>query len=227
MTRGVRAVVLWVIVAVPACGGASSGDSSDGGESASGGATASGGTPGTGGSQGSGGTRATGGMGGARLNDCGKTSLSTPEGRPTSPVCSLSEAAANWQDAGAMSCKTSDDCRNFAPCVHGACAPDECNTDGDCAEGFGCACAADYYGGNGIHGNLCVPAQCRVDADCKAPGVCSPTLSGACRSLVGYYCHSPADTCNTDADCCADTSRCEYQPALGHWSCTAEVGCSG
>jgi hypothetical protein len=45
--------------------------------------------------------------------------------------------------------------------------------------------------------------------------------------LAGYYCHGPADDCQSDTDCCGSTPACRYQPALGHWACQAVVVCNG
>ena len=268
MTLRVRALVLSAMVYVPACGGASSGDSgggqhsqgtgnatSAGGASSSGGSiaaggvaepggsSASGGTSAPGGATASGGTNASGGVnavgtggstsGGAAntgggVNACGKTPLSKAVGRPTIVACPESPLAENWHDAGVMTCVSATDCPGGEMCLKGMCGPDECHLDTDCSSGFACACAAGYYGGNAIHGNPCVPAQCRIDADCKTPGgTCAPSFSGRCGALSGYYCHSPADTCNTDADCCGSTPNCSYQPTLGHWACQSFTVCNG
>src|SRR5207342_512579 len=76
---------------------------------------------------------------------------------------------------------------------------DQCMTDDDCAAGTACGCATQFRG-NAIHTNTCVQAQCRVDSDCGPGGTCSPSESGYCSSLTGYFCHKPTDTCVTDAD---------------------------
>ena len=50
--------------------------------------------------------------------------------------------------------------------------------------------------------NTCVPAQCRVNSDCGKGGDLLPSGAGPCYGgVTGYYCHSAADTCTTDADC--------------------------
>ena len=105
---------------------------------------------------------------------------------------------------------------------------DQCLTDDQCATDTACACASEFHG-NAIHTNQCVPAQCRVDSDCGAAGTCSPSSSGHCGSLTGLFCHTPADTCASNADCCGDSSRplCGYQAELGHWACQAVIVCNG
>ncbi|HET6151064.1 MAG TPA: hypothetical protein VFH68_26245 [Polyangia bacterium] len=104
---------------------------------------------------------------------------------------------------------------------------DQCTTDQQCPAGEACGCAADFYG-NVAHTNVCVTAQCRLDSDCGPGGVCSPSFTGHCGSLTGYYCHSAADECLGQSDCC-DRARpsCQYSPELGHWACQATIVCNG
>jgi len=129
-----------------------------------------------------------------------------------------------------MACTTPADCGSAGAVFHGClgrtCSFDECLTDADCPDGQACGCA-DQFGGNALHYNACVPAQCRIDSDCGQGGLCSPSGNSYCGSLTGYYCHSPADTCTTDADCCEPTPRCFYTPALGHFACQAQTICGG
>jgi hypothetical protein len=40
-----------------------------------------------------------------------------------------------------------------------------------------------------------------------------------CGGIGNYYCHTPADECLTDSDCCGSTPSCEYDTANGHWAC--------
>lgn len=98
--------------------------------------------------------------------------------------------------------------------IGGQCSYDECFSDNDCMPNQVCACDGGYGGGN-----ACIDANCHVDSDC-AGRACAPSL-GDCGHYfppVGYYCHTAADTCNTDADC--PGGYCAYMPALGHWTCS-------
>jgi hypothetical protein len=163
----------------------------------------------------------------------GGGSLSLPGSRPTALAC---PATPNYSTAGPadVSCATLADCQDAGPaayfqaCRGGKCAIDPCLTDSECPSGDVCVCATEIGGGNAIHTNACVPAQCRVNADCgRSVGLCSPTR-GYCGGVLGYYCHSAADSCITDADCCdASNPSCQYQPALGHFACQAAIGCNG
>lgn len=97
-------------------------------------------------------------------------------------------------------CATDDDCR-AAPggtCVKRIdfpeCAYHECLADADCPVGHRCACSPyDDV-------NVCVPAACASDADCGDGQTCR--LEHGCQDeLVAFHCSTPADTCQSDADC--------------------------
>jgi hypothetical protein len=197
-----------------------------GGQSRGGVAGKSGTSGGSGGVAGKQGVSGVGGTG--QVNDCGVKALSKPQGRPENNACPQSPLAKNYPDAGSMACSQAADC-TLRQCLHGKCSADECVIDSDCSTGSACGCAADYYGGNGVHGNPCVMAQCRVDVDCGpvGSGFCSPSFGERCGGLTGYFCHSSADTCNTDADCCGSTPACRYQSTLGHWACQSIIACNG
>ena len=200
------------------CGGdAKTGVGATAGSSGSAG-TVSVGTGGTGGSSGSGSAGASSACGGAH---------STPVGRPTAPACAPTPVGT--ADAGARACSVDGDCADAGPdthCLGGTCVFDPCLADSDCPSGQACRCSNQLRGDVGA-GNSCVLTGCRVDADCGPSGTCSPDASGYCGAVDGYYCHTAADTCNSDADCCGGTRRCGYQQELGHWACTAIVVCSG
>lgn len=156
-----------------------------------------------------------------------------PARRPQSVACSATDVSLfNLPDAGAIACATNAECVAANgigwTCHQGRCSLDQCLTDTDCASGMACGCAAEFHG-NAFHTNACVSSQCRVDSDCGQGGACSPSYSGYCGSLTGYYCHSPADTCAANADCNCDPARplCRYQATLGHWSCQAIIICNG
>ena len=158
---------------------------------------------------------------------CHGPPLSTPVGRPQAVACPATAVGAPV--AGSGSCNVDADCSDGGfglRCFRGTCGVDECLTDADCPSGSACRCSSELRG-NAAGGNSCVPAACRVDADCGPAGVCSPDTSGHCGSLVGYRCHSAADSCHSDADCCGNTAQCGYQPELGYWACAALTVCNG
>jgi len=211
--------------------GAGAGGGSGGAEVGSGGSGAtplgsgaSGGAP----SAGSGGTSSSGaGGGGAGGGGC-PAPQSTPVGRSKSAACNVTNT---FEDAGTQACSADADCADAGLsgwCLNGQCGADQCLTDGDCPSGQACACASEFRG-NAFHTNLCIDTGCRVDADCGPNGVCSESMSPTpCGSISGFYCHTPDDECNTDADCCQSSAPvCSYQPALGHWACHAVSVCNG
>jgi hypothetical protein len=169
-----------------------------------------------------------------------------PVGRTAGAVCDRSPLSVPGivQDAG-LSCTSGSDCASYpylycsmgccvgGDCLHGMCGWDGCLSDDDCAAGAACVCRGGLRGQN-----VCFPATCRVDSDCGPGGVCSfsgflescplgygPSCEvGGC-ATEGFYCHTAADTCLTNSDCCGST-ECEYQPTLGHWACQAySYGC--
>jgi len=148
--------------------------------------------------------------------------------RPQAIAC----AATNFiggADGGPIACTVDADCQEAGIglyCRKGACSPDACLVDGDCPTGEACGCS-NMFRGNIAQANRCVMSSCRVDADCGPGGVCSPSFSARCGGLAGFYCHSAADSCQTDTDCCGSTPQCRYQPTLGHWACQAIVVCNG
>jgi Cys-rich repeat protein len=157
-----------------------------------------------------------------------------PGSRPVAIACSPTKSIVpvpGGEDAGTVSCTTASDCSDAGhggACLNGQCSFDQCLVDTDCPAGQACGCA-DQFHGNAIHYNACVPAQCRVDSDCGNGKTCSPATGAACGSFTGYQCHTVADTCTTDADCCSDPAKtkCVYQPTAGHFECQAPVVCSG
>jgi hypothetical protein len=154
-----------------------------------------------------------------------------PEGAPDGDVTNDASG-----DAGPARCAASgkaapvrrDDPSTCAATTGAPGLTDQCTTDDQCAGGTACGCASDFFG-NALHTNTCVDAQCRVDSDCGVGNVCSPSFSGHCGSLTGYFCHSSADECLASGDCCADPARptCQYSTQLGHWACQAVIVCNG
>jgi hypothetical protein len=151
-----------------------------------------------------------------------------PQHRPTAAACSATTVPGI--DGGGAACKTDADCTSsvggLSHCLNGTCGLDQCLTDSDCGSSSVCACASDYYGGNGVHGNICVPGNCRVDSDCGAGGFCIPS-QGYCGAFQGYYCHTPSDTCvDPKLDCSGLNESCVYDQTVGHFAC-ATVTCAG
>ena len=195
------------------------------------GVAAGAGTPSTGGAgpveAGAGGTVSSSGSGSAGSPASCGGSHSLPAGRPKALACAATPP--DTPGASAPACSTDDDCGDGGEasfCLGSKCGLDQCLVDSDCPSGQACRCS-DQQGGNIGHTNSCVPTGCRGDADCGTSGKCSPDTSGFCGSLTGYQCHSAADTCSSDADCCGDTLRCGYQPELAHWACVAAIRCNG
>ncbi len=217
---------------IGACGGNTSGGTTPTGDDGGTGGTSSsgGGTGGTGGSCGGTGSSSSGGP------SCGGAHPA-PTGRPSDVACPATPPVSNAPDAAAPSCTTLTDCTgdggiNISPyggCLNGVCSRDQCLLDSDCGSGMLCACTSQLgYRGNAIQsGNQCIATNCRLDSDCGSGGVCSPSNGDSCGGLSGFFCHSAADTCLTNADCCGSTPSCVYQPTLGHWACQAVSVCTG
>ena len=216
------------------CGGAAvvtagAAGSSSGGDVGKAGAP--GGTGGSaGGTGGSAGAINTGageaGVGGSKPTEC-PGPLSKPNGRPSAKTCAVTPLDPLENSTGV--CTLDSDCADGGPdeiCLNGKCGLDDCLADKDCPAGQACRCANEV-GGNTFPGNRCIPAGCRVDADCGKGAVCSPDYTGRCGGISGFECHSAADTCNTNADCCDGMSQCGYQPLLGHWACAEVMVCDG
>jgi hypothetical protein len=105
------------------------------------------------------------------------------------------------------------------------CSYDECFADTDCADGGVCACRDEASG----NANVCVPGNCHVDADCGDGGYCSPSPGGCWpyAGTVGYYCHTPQDTCANDSDCRFSQLFCIFDTTVAQrWVC-APLDCSG
>ncbi|HKO91194.1 MAG TPA: hypothetical protein VJU61_08580 [Polyangiaceae bacterium] len=153
---------------------------------------------------------------------------------PTVEGCSICRSACiDYGEGLGPQCVTSNgECVSDADCTandngrcnnnreYWSCSYDTCYSDATCTSGGPCACEGE----SGSLGNTCLSGNCRTDADCPGSGYCSPTLGGCGNygGVVGYYCHTAADTCLDDADCASPTQGpgyCLYAPEVGHWSC--------
>jgi hypothetical protein len=161
-----------------------------------------------------------------------------------SPVVDGARVPANHR-AVAEPCPTDTpkgDCSScIGPCTDGkngrcmqgahtcACRYDACVVAADCGPGKSCSCRTRVLDARGT--NLCIDGNCDVDADCDPSGYCSPTFDTTCGRLdgvIGWYCHTPKDTCIDDADCNAGgkIGYCAYVKAKAHWECAYAV-CTG
>jgi hypothetical protein len=133
------------------------------------------------------------------------------------------DAACNYDGGAPMACHADADCTvgkngRCVPTPGVACAPqctyDTCFQDADCMMGA-CACRASA---SDSAANACVPGNCLVDADCGAGGYCSPSgLPDSCG--IGYYCHTPSDTCVDNTDC-PSMEGCNFDTHSLSWSCS-------
>jgi hypothetical protein len=175
----------------------------------------------------SGGSTSSGGDGGTAL--CFVHFSGTPTGRPSPATCAATSVPV-LGDAGVIACKTDGDCSNDELhhwCRNGTCVPDQCYGDSDCPKGQACACADEQIG-NASHTNVCAAAGCRSDSDCAGGEVCSQTAQDYCSGGTDFFaCHSSADTCRVDADCCSSAPACRYQSTLGHWACAPVCTAAG
>jgi hypothetical protein len=141
--------------------------------------------------------------------DCLAVCVSTSAGK----VCINSSGSECIRDAD---CSTGENGRcEFRRGL--ACTYDECFADGDCNRGGPCGCE----GGVWSDSNACLLGNCRTDAECGS-GYCSPSFGdcGDYSGVIGYYCHTPEDTCVDDTDCSeSGAGYCMYRPEVAHWAC--------
>jgi hypothetical protein len=128
-----------------------------------------------------------------------------------------------------QSCMTAADCtappgpgNSTAPvCVDGQCSVDACHVDADCGDIGVCSCKGNTFAwSHSSFGNVCITGNCRTNADCSS-GACEPSIafgSGPFYGIEGYYCRTPDDSCECDADCSA-TGYCAFDPSVSHWAC--------
>jgi hypothetical protein len=101
------------------------------------------------------------------------------------------------------------------------CSYDECFVDSDCGPRVPCDCRDPNIYGNP---NVCLSASnCAVDSDCPPPAFCSLSeLPPGQTPNIGYFCHTPNDTCIDDADCPSNGALipdCGFDPTSGIWLC--------
>jgi hypothetical protein len=111
-------------------------------------------------------------------------------------------------DEDRLFCQTDADCKEHP---HGKCVTGfgqigsycgcqySCVRDDDCGPGQACVCR-----GKGalraVH-SVCAPAECFVDADCPGSTCSVSAYHNGCSEEVRLACHSPEDSCKSDADC--------------------------
>jgi hypothetical protein len=154
-----------------------------------------------------------------------------PEHRALAAACSPTPADANapiyTYGAAGIPCTSDAQCGSDGGlpghCLRGACAIDECLTDGDCSGGGACVCSVGSIGSDLVEKlNYCAHGNCRIDSDCGAGGYCVPSAS-LCVSPVGFFCHTAADTCVDPAIDCPSScvSACSYFVDRGAFACMA------
>lgn len=97
------------------------------------------------------------------------------------------------------------------------CTYANCTNDFDCGKNAVCFCSSSAQAQCLSVGN------CRTDSDCNTGeySYCSPSSSWDCinyRSIDGFHCHTPSDSCIDDADCSA-SEFCNYDSTNGYWRC--------
>jgi hypothetical protein len=163
----------------------------------------------------------------APLRDCPRTPIVVSADRKGTSESATSPAQCT-KDADCTEGRNGQCLKNLRNLRANGCVYDRCFVDGDCGATEACLCRDDPASNIGFvmsyKTNLCVDANCRTDGDCGPGGLCSPSLSGCYEG--GFYCHTPLDTCRTDADCKTDFhSRCLYSKDLSRWTCMAPAGC--
>ena len=158
--------------------------------------------------------------------------------RPTATACTPRTSVVpdgGFPDGG--TCSYDSDCADGGPgtmngrCMMNAvsqlasCSYDDCESDGNCADGGVCQCRDNLAAGT----DICLTGNCRIDSDCGAGGYCSPMIGGCGLHLgtVAYYCHTPQDECLNDSNCNLPGLYCVFDAtAKMHWIC-APSDCSG
>jgi len=133
-------------------------------------------------------------------------------------------------EAGAVGCLQDSDCTQgkngrcnasggpvVIPCPYPSCSYDACETDSDCAAKTACDCRSSATDGAP---NYCATgSNCAVDSDCGPGGYCSPGgFTDSFCNIPTYFCHTAADTCLDDSDCC-NFLPCSFDHNVGHFAC--------
>jgi len=159
--------------------------------------------------------------------------------RETATACS-SDLGLDWCDASSddtTTCATDADCSPGWSCLVGEWYDDyacgcvhTCNTDSDCGAGEACLCAAGLAteGGSYLYAGFrreCKVAACLSDADCDG-NPCGISKDVCNWGVAGLYCRTGEDECRVDSDCTvAGTDFCQYDGAVGHWTCRGAANC--
>jgi len=155
--------------------------------------------------------------------------------RPNDSECQAPAPAGECGETGLpQSCADDDACTTGTngrciadgPIAGCHCTYDTCSQDTDCPTAQLCVCHGSALSDGA--GNTCMPGNCRVDSDCGADGYCSPTASAnGCGEVVGYYCHTAADSCVNDTDCQGGLpSECIWVDTDSRWECEQGGECA-
>lgn len=167
--------------------------------------------------------------------------LTTPkEHRPQAIACSTARAPSRDVGAGVDSGIAAGECAKDVDCTKGTngrcqpaartainfCSYDACSNDSACGANGVCACATEGADGQ-RSAHACLTGNCTIDAACGAGSYCSPSLGTNCGrygGVVGYFCHTPQDTCTNDDEC--GGGFCAWTEEIGKWACS-NAACAG
>ena len=102
-----------------------------------------------------------------------------------------------------------------------SCSYDQCFVDSDCGPRTPCDCREPSIYGSP---NVCLSASnCAVDSDCGPPGFCSLSTVIDQTPSIGFFCHTPDDTCIDDSDCPTFDGptawECRFDATSAIWRC--------
>jgi len=127
--------------------------------------------------------------------------------------CSYDQCFADSEcEGGPCLCRPSSSSSAANQCFAGNCKVDsDCGHDGYCSPSLPC------YGCGGYCPSYTGPCPADSGDECSAgPCICS-TGPNLCPTL-GYYCHTPDDSCVNDSDCAGGT-QCLYNVVKQAWAC--------
>lgn len=168
--------------------------------------------------------------------------------RATPSACPPAPPEQSYQDTFRQQpCYADTDCKGGGRCrgeaqlqgtagqsFENVCVYDECTDDTGCPPTSLCDCRNASHRGT----NICVAAACKRDSDCGSTGFCSASARLWVSTIIGmpnprpdgieygYFCHTAADECSSDADCndggpgsARDYDHCAFDSKVAHWRC--------